>query len=302
MRVDLRRRDVRVPEHELQAAKVRAAFQQVRREAVPQHMRTEPLGNPGRQAIPAQQFPERLPGHRRAARGHEQELRRRLLENGLPEASSVVLDRLERGSSDGNQTRFPSLAVGAHNAHFRVQFRQPNRNEFRHPQARGVQQLQHGQIPAAQSRFRVGGFQQLVDLGARQVFGQGLPLAWRRKPGRGVLLDPVLVQEVPIEAPEAAEVPADRPRAQAFREQSGHELAQIRAAGLRQFQPAVCEKALQALQIRAIGRQAVRRQPLLDAGKREELLQRSVHLRSKTIIINKLRATSLDIAGIGVLA
>src|SRR3954469_1552057 len=58
VRVDLRRGQVAVPEHHLDRAQVGAAFEQMRREGVPQRVRAERAGEPGRGAMPLEDLPE----------------------------------------------------------------------------------------------------------------------------------------------------------------------------------------------------------------------------------------------------
>src|SRR4051812_27484538 len=56
--VDLRRRQVRVPEHQLDRAQVRAALEQMRRERVAQHVRTHGARQPCRPRMLLQDLPE----------------------------------------------------------------------------------------------------------------------------------------------------------------------------------------------------------------------------------------------------
>src|SRR6266545_1834534 len=58
VRVNLRRRQVRVPEHHLDRAQIRAPFQQVRREGVPQDVRADIAGDARLDAVVLQHLPE----------------------------------------------------------------------------------------------------------------------------------------------------------------------------------------------------------------------------------------------------
>src|ERR1039457_4971639 len=71
VRVDLGGRDIRVPQHGLHAAQVRASLQQVGGEAMPDHVRRQMMKNAGLASMAAQQFPERLAGHRPTPRRYE---------------------------------------------------------------------------------------------------------------------------------------------------------------------------------------------------------------------------------------
>src|SRR5437660_9447628 len=65
--IDLRGGDVRVAQHRLHRAQVRAALEQVGGEAVAKRMRVDPLLDAGGARIPAEQLPEPLPRHVAAA-------------------------------------------------------------------------------------------------------------------------------------------------------------------------------------------------------------------------------------------
>src|SRR5262245_47689086 len=62
--VDLRRRDVRVAEHHLHAAQVRAVLEEVRREGMPQDVRRDVRLDPRLARVAGDLHPERLPRHR----------------------------------------------------------------------------------------------------------------------------------------------------------------------------------------------------------------------------------------------
>jgi len=65
--VDLGRRDLAVPEHQLDGPEVGPALEEVRREGVPQDVRADLGGDPGRQGVPLQEFPKPLARERAAA-------------------------------------------------------------------------------------------------------------------------------------------------------------------------------------------------------------------------------------------
>src|ERR1700687_3019447 len=72
--VDLRGRNVRMPEEELHHAQIGAVIDEVRREGVAQSMRGNRLANAGRARMALHQRPERLTCHRRATRSNEKRL------------------------------------------------------------------------------------------------------------------------------------------------------------------------------------------------------------------------------------
>ena len=71
MRVNLRRRDVGMPQHRLHGSQVGPPLQQVRGEGMSQHMRRRNPGDAGPVRTRAEQFPESLPRERRATTAHE---------------------------------------------------------------------------------------------------------------------------------------------------------------------------------------------------------------------------------------
>ena len=62
VRIDLGRRDVRMPEHHLDRAQIRPVLQEMGREAVPQHVRRE-LADAGLDAVGREVLPETDPAH-----------------------------------------------------------------------------------------------------------------------------------------------------------------------------------------------------------------------------------------------
>ena len=62
MGIDLCRRDIRVAQHGLHRAEIRAALEQMRGKRVAQRVRGHPLLNPSGQSVAMNQLPERLTG------------------------------------------------------------------------------------------------------------------------------------------------------------------------------------------------------------------------------------------------
>src|SRR5579884_2866725 len=72
VRVDLRRRDIRVTQHGLHASQVRSTLQQVGSEAVTNNVRRQLAGDACFPAISAQKLPETLPAQATAPACYEQ--------------------------------------------------------------------------------------------------------------------------------------------------------------------------------------------------------------------------------------
>src|SRR5690349_10834911 len=71
VRVDLRRREVGVAEHQLNGAQVGAALEQMRRERMPQHVRAQRARELRLAAVALQDLPESDAAHGAAARVHK---------------------------------------------------------------------------------------------------------------------------------------------------------------------------------------------------------------------------------------
>src|SRR5438552_12375832 len=111
MRVDLRRRDVRVAEHRLHGAQVGAALEQMGGEAVAQRVRVDALLDACRARVSAEQLPESLPGHVAAARGDEEVGGVASPEQLLARPPEIDVERLAGASADGNDALLAALAA-----------------------------------------------------------------------------------------------------------------------------------------------------------------------------------------------
>ncbi len=76
MGIDLRRRDLRVPQHDLEGSKICPALQEMGRERVADHMRGQLCCNAGFFRPPAEQLPEPLSRQRRPPPCHKHVRRR----------------------------------------------------------------------------------------------------------------------------------------------------------------------------------------------------------------------------------
>src|SRR5437588_7062585 len=101
MRVDLRRRDVRVAEHRLHGAQVGAALEQMGGEAVAQRVRIDALLDACRARVSAEQLTESLPGHVAAAGGGEEGGGVESPAQLLARAPEIDVARLAGASADG---------------------------------------------------------------------------------------------------------------------------------------------------------------------------------------------------------
>ena len=132
VRVHLRRGDVGMPKEFLHHAEVRAARQQVRGEAVPEHVRMNALES-GRRRVPLHDLPhgdslQRPTGPRQKEPAEVPAIRFGQQRSAIRQ---VRFDRRRGRSPDGYQSLFAALARDANNAERFVQVRQPHSAHFR---------------------------------------------------------------------------------------------------------------------------------------------------------------------------
>src|SRR6058998_695714 len=114
VRVDLRRRDVDVAEHDLDRAEVGAALEQVARERVPEHVGRDAVAEAGSVRGLPHDRPQGLPREAPAAGVHEQSATvacARIRRTDLPE---VAPHPLHGFPADGDETLLPPLSVADH--------------------------------------------------------------------------------------------------------------------------------------------------------------------------------------------
>src|SRR5947209_6004629 len=108
--IDLGRADIRMAQHHLHTAQVRASFEQMRRECVPQHVRTQLSVDPGSLSMCAQQLPEALARHTRSPRGHEQVWTYSPLQQQRTLLNPILLNCLQRLAAHRHNPLLVTLA------------------------------------------------------------------------------------------------------------------------------------------------------------------------------------------------
>ena len=93
-----------------------------------------------------------------------------------------------------NQPFFAAFTCDAQHAIAHAQIQQLEPHQLAHPQATGVNQLQHGAITHAQRRVDIGRSQQALDLGFAQTFGHTHGLLGGQELERGIDLNHALTQ------------------------------------------------------------------------------------------------------------
>ncbi len=165
VRVELRRREVGVPEHLLNAAKVGAAFEQMGGEAVAEEVGVDPgrleacrLGEPTEDE-------EGTGAGQRAAPRVEEELRSVPHVEVRAAVREVAAESLGGLPSDRNDPLLLPFADYADEPVVEVDAGLVEANRLRHAQARAVEQLDEGAVAAGARQRPVGGGDQPLRLG-----------------------------------------------------------------------------------------------------------------------------------------
>jgi hypothetical protein len=141
MGVDLGRRDIGMPQHRLQRAQIRAAFQQMRREGVAQHVRAHAIGrDPRLRRQRADQLIEPHAREMRLARG----------EQPRPPDRDMLAPRRHRrprAVGDRHQPLAPALALEDQIGPVGMDRVARQRHQFGRAQPRSVEQLDQGREP-----------------------------------------------------------------------------------------------------------------------------------------------------------
>src|SRR5579864_7526306 len=98
-----------MPQHHLDAAKVRSALQQVGGKGMPEYVRRQPVENTRFPAITGKKLPKRLPRERPATRGNKEIAAGSSLEQSGPAASQIVSHGLDRRPSGRDQALLAAL-------------------------------------------------------------------------------------------------------------------------------------------------------------------------------------------------
>src|SRR5688572_9951843 len=172
MRVDLGRPEVRVPEHLLDAAQVRAPFEQVRGERVTEETRVDPFRVEARLRREPPDDQEGAGACERAALGVEEDLRAVApVEVGAP-AGEVAPQRLDRLVPERDDALLVALAEAAHGAVLEVDAAALEPDRLAHADATAVQELDERAVAQAPRRRAVGGVDQALDLAERERAGE----------------------------------------------------------------------------------------------------------------------------------
>ncbi len=193
-------------QHLLNGAQIRPILQQMGSKGVAQGVGRDVLVNLRLLLVVFNDLPEPLPAHALAAHIHkERRLPGRQHQLG-PYVPNVVRQRLHRRRVQGDDPLLsPADAPDEPRRQIHVLHVQPD--QLADPDARGVQQLQHGVVPVALGVHALGLLQKQIHLLAREDLGQ-LPLrAHRRRVLGRVGPDHALAEKVAVKALQGGHAP-----------------------------------------------------------------------------------------------
>ena len=181
VRVNLRRADAGVAEQFLDDAQARPMLQQMRRKAVPQHVRRDVAGNARTADAALDAQPQRYRCERRAAPG-QKNIRVRFRRDQLgPSGFEVTVQRGHGGSPDRHHALFVALADDIDEAGVEVKLFEAEVAQFREAQAGGVAEFEHSLVAQIFGGFGFFRFEQFFNFVVRQRLGQPLPAPWQRQ-------------------------------------------------------------------------------------------------------------------------
>ncbi len=164
--------DIGMAEHHLNGAQVGAMSQQMGGKGVAQHMRGDVLAYTGGGGCFFENLPVTPSGHGLAPGGDEQGISAFGAEDGGTTFLEILLEMVFGGFAEGHQPLFAALAQDPDEAGVEITGDQRQLHQFTHPQAGGVEQIDHGGVPQTDRPGGDGGNQQSVHFVYGQCLGQ----------------------------------------------------------------------------------------------------------------------------------
>src|SRR6266478_10052845 len=231
MRVNLRCRNISVPQHELDGAQIRSPLQEMRGKAVTEFMRSQPSAQTQLDAVIMQHLPDGDAAEPPTASRQEQDLmvqrRSPRPEEFGPRAGKVGLHRGDGLASDGNQAFLVAFADAPNAAHSHIHVRNAQIEQFGNPKAGGIQDFEHRSVSQTHRSRRIRSLHEAVHLFLAQVRGEPLAYLRRLEVFRRVHADQFLHQGVLEKTTERNQVSSDGPAVQFLLIEIGKEVDDI---------------------------------------------------------------------------
>src|SRR3954447_25081592 len=276
LRVELRRRHVRVPEHLLQRAEVAASRQQVGREGVAQRVRAHLARQPGGGRVALDDLVEALAREAVAAVVDEQPRLVVVADQLRAAAAEVGAERARGGGADRHHPLLGALAAGAQDARLEVEVADLEVDRLGGPQTAGVHDLEQR---AVAERGRLGARrlgEQLRHLVAREHLRELAGLPRRLQLGGRVVLDQVLAPQMAVEGAQARDLALQRRGlgarlVAAALGELGDELVEPGVVEVEGVAPRALEPVPELQQVGAVGLERVAGEPALELEVGEEV-------------------------------
>lgn len=166
--------DVGMAEHHLDRTQVGTARQQMGGKGMAQHVGTDPVPGSSLDGDAGDDLPEPVAGHGAAPVVQEQKGAGFFLDQLRPSLVKVVFDTFPGRLAKGHQPFFVALAQHPQMTAGHVAGLHRQADQFRDPQAGGIQEMQHGIVAQNKRCFFFRQRQELFDLGDAQGLGQAV--------------------------------------------------------------------------------------------------------------------------------
>ena len=143
-RIDLRGRNVGVPEQSLNDPEVCSALQEMGCKGVPQHVRRDATRDPGRASVAAKELPKSLTCHPATGAGDKESIGDSGLQEGGPASFEVHTHLHDRGLAERDYPLFGALAERSEKTHPKIDRVQLQGQKFGGAKASGIEDFEHG--------------------------------------------------------------------------------------------------------------------------------------------------------------
>src|SRR5690606_12193220 len=246
VRVDLRRRQVLVTEELLDEAQVRAAIEEVGREAVPEGVRRGLLAQPGDLDVLVEDLSNASRREAIAEAIQEERVGIFLVDpRHLRADLDETLDRRQGEASDRHDPLASALAARLDHLGREIDVADVERGELAHAQPGRVERLEDRAVTDRLERIALWRVEQALDLVGRQEVRELLLDLRRLDVLHRIGLQVALANEELVEAPDRRELANDRRLLIVLRAKLGEELAHLEGRDLRRVDAATvsCEEA-----------------------------------------------------------